>query len=122
VILGRRLQAQQQKVSTLYRHVRQFDVQNFKDSYEATYDFKVGSARFSATDEWNFFVPDLAEVWEFCREFPRFGDVAKIGKGFEFRSHADPLFPGQSVTISAQQRDGLVKGFVRLDETLQTHQ
>jgi type I restriction-modification system DNA methylase subunit len=122
VILGRRLQARQQNVSTLYRHVRQFDVQNFKDSYEATYDFKVESARFSATDEWNFFVPDLEEVWKFCREFPRFDDVAEIGKGFEFRSHADPLFPGQSVTISARQRDGLVKGFVRLGETLQTHQ
>ena len=123
VILGRRLEARRQNGGfVLYRHVRESGVQNFKQSYEATYTTKVQSARFSPADQWNLFVPDLGEVWEFCRELPRFGDVADIGKGLEFRSVRDPLFSKGLVTESDVQRNGLVEGFVRLRETLKTHE
>jgi len=123
VILGRRLQpGKQNKGAVLYRHVRKSGVENFKRSYKATYDSTVQSSRFSVADKWSFFVPDLEEVWKLCRALPRFGDIAEIGQGFQFRSQSDPLFPKHSVTESAQQRHGLVEGFVRLRESLQTHQ
>lgn len=123
VLLGRRTQpGQQNRISVFYRRVREPDVESFKQSYGATYDRKVQLSRFSAADQWSFFVPDLEEVWEFCREFPQFNSVAEIGKGFEFRSRTDPLFPPGAVTESPEQRDGLVEGFARLRETLQTYQ
>ena len=91
VILGRRLQpGQQNRNSILYRRVRESGIEAFKRSYEATYNSHVHASRFSSADEWNFHIPDLEEVWEFCQALPKFGSVADIGKGFEFRSRTDP--------------------------------
>jgi type I restriction-modification system DNA methylase subunit len=94
VILGRRLLPGQQNRSTiLYRRVRESGIENFKRSYEATSDSYVQVSRFSKADEWNFFVPDLEEVWEFCQALPKFGSIADIGQGLQFRSRSDPAFP-----------------------------
>ncbi len=123
VLLGRRLQpGQQHQGSVLYRRVREPDVENFKQSYGATYNFKVQLSRFSAADQWNFFVPDLEEAWEFCQKLPKFGDMATIGKGFDFRSHKDPAFPLDALTVSREPRKDFVEGFVRLHRKLQTHE
>ncbi len=122
VLLGRRLQpGRRNRSPILYRQVREPDIENFKKTYEATWDSEVQSSRFSAANQWNFFVPDLEEVWKFCPELPQFGSIADIGQGFQFRSRSDPQFPEQSLTETSEQRDGLVEGFVRLRETLQTH-
>lgn len=123
VLLGRRLQSEQQSQgSALYRRVHESDVENFKHSYEATYNSKVQLSRFSAVEQWNFFVPDLEEVWRFCRELPKFGDMATIGKGFDFRSQKDHAFPRHALTVSHEPRKDFVKGFVRLPPKLQTHE
>jgi type I restriction-modification system DNA methylase subunit len=123
VLLSRRTQpGQRNRGSVLYRRVREPDVENFKQSYGATYDCKVQLSQFSTANQWNFFVSDLKEVWEFCREFPKFSSVAGIGKGFEFRSRSDPLFPKGAITKSGTPHNGLVEGFVGLHETLQTHE
>jgi hypothetical protein len=123
VILGCRLQlGQQNQGSLLYRHVRELGVENFKQSYEATYDFQVQSSRFSAADKWSFFIPDLKEVWEFCQKLPKFGGMATIGKGFDFRSRKDPVFPLDALTVSHEPRKDFVEGFVRLHRELQTHE
>lgn len=123
VILGRRLQpGQQNRSSILYRRVRESGIENFKRSYEATSDSHVQASRFSKADEWNFFVPDRKEIWEFCQKFPKFNSIADIGKGFEFRSRTNSRFPKGAITESNTPRDGLVEGFVRLRKTLQTHE
>ena len=123
VLLGRRLQSRQQNLhSVLYRGVREQNIEDFKRSYEATYESHVQASRFSEANSWNFFVPDLEEVWEFCRELPQFGSIAEIGKGFEFRSKNDPRFPEGTITESNTRHDGLVEGFARLRKALQTHQ
>lgn len=123
VLLGRRTQpGQRNRGSILYRRVREPDVENFKQSYEATYDSQVQSSRFSAADQWSFFIPDLEEVWRFCRELPKFGDMATIGKGFDFRSRKEHAFPPRALTVSHEPREDFVKGFVRLHPKLQTHE
>ncbi len=123
VILGRRLQREKQNQSPiLYRRVREPDIEIFRRSYEATHESHVQVSRFSDTNLWDFFVPDLPEVWEFCRELPKFGNIAEIGKGFEFRSRGDPRFPEGAITESNTPRKGLTEGFARLSKTLQTHQ
>ena len=123
VILGRRSQREKQnRGPILYRRVREKNVEDFRRSYEATYESHVQVSRFSDTNRWDFFVPDLQEVWEFCRELPKFGNIAEIGKGFEFRSRSDPRFPEGAITESNTPRIGLTEGFARLSKTLQSHQ
>jgi type I restriction-modification system DNA methylase subunit len=123
VLLGRRLYpGRQNQRSVLYRRVREQNIENFKRSYEATYESHVPMSRFSETDSWNFFVPDLEEVWKFCQGLPTFGSIAEIGQGFQFRSKNDPQFPEGAITESKTPRDGLVEGFSCLRKTLQTYQ
>lgn len=123
VILGRRLQHEKQnRGPILYRRVREPDIESFRQSYKATYDSQVRATRFTSADKWNFFIPDLEEVWDFCQEFPKFGDIATIGKGFDFRSHKDPDFPLNTLSVSHGPRKGFVEGFVRLSQSLKTHE
>ncbi len=123
ILLGRRVQpGQQNQRSVLYRRVRESNIEDFKRSYAPTYESHVQVSRFSDANSWDFFVPDLEEVWEFCRELPQFGSIAEIGQGFQFRPKNDPQFPEGSITESNTRHDGLVEGFARLRKALQTHQ
>ncbi len=123
ILLGRRVQpGQQNQRSVLYRRVRESNIEDFKRSYAPTYESHVQVSQFSDANSWNFFVPDLEEVWEFCQELPTFGSIAEIGQGFQFRSKNDPRFPEGTITESNTRHDGLVEGFARLREALQTHQ
>jgi type I restriction-modification system DNA methylase subunit len=123
VILGRRLPRESgSSKSILYRHIRESDAAKFRLTYQGTRDFEIQQSRFSNVNEWNFFVPLLEEVWEFCREMPRFGDIAEIGKGLEFLSTSNPLFPKNAITESHTQFKDSVQGFARLRRSLLTHQ
>ena len=123
VILGRRLQHEKQNQGPiLYRRVREPDIESFRQSYKATYDSQVRATRFTSADKWNFFIPDLEEVWDFCQKFPKFGDIATMGKGFDFRSRKDPDFPLNTLSVSHGPRRGFVGGFVRLYQGLKTHE
>ena len=123
VILGRRLRREKQnRGHILYRRVREPDIESFKQSYRATYDSQVRATRFTSANRWNFFIPDLEEVWDFCQEFPKFSDIAIIGQGFNFRSHKDPDFPLNALSVSHGPRKGFVGGFARLYPSLKTHE
>jgi hypothetical protein len=123
LILGRRLQADKKNRRTiLYRRVRESGVVGFRHAYKATQDCEVQPSQFSEASGWSLSVPDLKEVWDFCRVFPCFGDIATIGKGFDFRSQDDPDFPRGAITSSPRPGKGLVKGFLRLYPTLLTHE
>jgi|SRR5262245_3038347 len=123
LILGRRLQSGQQNTRTiLYRRVREPDVSDFRQAYKATQAYEVEPSQFSDANGYNFSVPDLKEVWDFCRVFPSFGELATIGKGFDFRSQNDPDFPSGAITSSSKPIDGWIEGFLRLHPRLYTHE
>jgi hypothetical protein len=122
VILGRRLRENEKPTrSMMYRRVREVDVDRFKQDYEVTSEYQVEPERFLAARDDSFFVPDLEEVWGFCRNYPRAEDIAVIGKGFDFRAEDDPQLSAGTVRTADRYRHGLVKGFVRLSPQLQTH-
>jgi hypothetical protein len=102
--------------------VREQNIEDFRKSYEVTYESRVQVSRFLDTNNWNFFVPDLQEVWEFCGELPHFRSIAEVGQGFQFRSRSDSQFPEDAITISNTQHNGLIEGFARHRQTIQTHQ
>lgn len=122
VILGRRIQGEKSDKPILYRHIRYHDVDDFKQSYRATNDYRTQSSRFSSANDWNLFIPDLEEVWDFCSRYPKFEDIATIGKGFDFRSLEDPKFPEGAITVSSHPQNGLVEGFEKLQRHIQTHE
>lgn len=123
VILGRRLKREKQnRGPILYRRVREQNVKDFRRSYEATSENHIQVSRFSNTNRWSFLVPELEKVWESCRALPKFGNIAEIGRGFEFLSKSKSTFPGGSITESNTPRKGLTEGFARLHKNLQTHQ
>ncbi len=121
VILGRRLHHPLTTAkSILYRRVRDADADAFKKSYASTQDKLVQFSQFTATHKWSFFVPELEEIWTYCRKYPKFGAIAEIGKGFEFRSKQS--LPEGVITESETQQEGLVKGFARFRRSLLTHE
>ena len=123
VILGRRLQREKQNLSSiLYRRVREQNIEDFRNSYKATSENRVQVSRFSDTNRWSFFVPELEEVWESCRDLPKLSSIAGVGKGFEFLSKSRPTFPEGSITESNTPHKGLIGGFARLHRKTQTHQ
>jgi hypothetical protein len=123
VLLARCVKTGEQSRQTIaYRHVRERGVERFKRSYHVTNEYKIQSSQFSADNNWDFLVPDLQDVWKFCANLPKFDDVAVIGKGFDFRSEDDPNFPPGAITVSNEEREGFVSGFVKLHPTLQTHE
>ena len=121
VILGRRLPDLPKIPSHIfYRRVRSAEAEAFKQAYLSTQDRIIQLSQLSEARQWSFFVPDLEEVWDFCKRHPKFEDVADIGKGFEF--HSKRSLPQGAITESAIQLKNLVKGFARLRASLQTHQ
>jgi hypothetical protein len=108
--------------SVTYRHVRERDVGRFKRTYKVTSEHRTAHTRFSEKNHWSFLIPDLAEVWAYCSELPKFESIAEIGQGFQFRSHDDPKFLHDSITESDEWSAGLVSGFTRLRKQIQTHE
>jgi len=97
-------------------------VDDFKATFRPTCDAAVAQVSLLKASDSSFFVPDLADIWEFCRERPQLGTVADVGQGLFFRSSSDSLFPRGEVVESSQRRRGFVRGFARLRESLRTHQ
>ncbi|MBM4049649.1 MAG: SAM-dependent DNA methyltransferase, partial [Planctomycetes bacterium] len=121
-VLGRRLRAGRRATRPIkYRRIREVDVERFKQAYEVTNEVEVSPSRFCPENGWDFLVPDLEEVWEFCRRHIKFRDVADIGQGLIFRSRNDPLFPRKGIAQADRRQKGFLKGFARLRETLETH-
>ena len=122
VIIGRRLRLKEFRPSALaYKRIREHEIEAFKDSYQSTLHEGVNYSRFSPERSWSFLVPELAEVWDFCKKYPKFEEFAKVGQGFQFRSKNDPLLPKDAITESERRFSGAAEG-VKFSESLQTHE
>jgi hypothetical protein len=123
VILARRLRSNSRSTRpTLYRRVRERDFAGFRHLYDSTEDLEISPTNFSETNGWNFEVPELAELWEFCKALPSFADVATIGKGFDLRSVEDPDFVPNTIRFSTTPVESFIEAFLRLTAGLKTHQ
>ena len=123
VVMARRISSPWSHVNSVaYRRVRESDVGEFKRTFHPTTEDPVSQSRLLASDECDFLVPELAELWEFCREHLRLSSIADVGQGLFYRSPTDPLFPKGETTESHRRDKGFVRGFARLRESLQTHQ
>lgn len=123
VLMARRLPIGRSPIGKLiYKHVREGEIDLFKRTYKVENEHWANQSRFSETNHWSFFIPDLDAVWKSCKGLPRFDSIAEIGQGFQFRSVGDPEFPSGSITESHEWSPGLVRAFTKLRENVQTHE
>ena len=70
----------------VYLRIRESDVEEFKRTFRSTTDTLVSQSDLFANERCEFLVPDLAEVWDFCRKYPRLRSIADVGQGLTYRS------------------------------------
>lgn len=115
VILGRRRTVdKERRPLTSFRRVREREMDRFKLDYHCTVRRDVDQSRFNAALNLDLRIPELEEVWEWCREqgFTSLGTMADVGQGLAF--HGRRLARG-SETYSEERFAGAVRGFVRFD-------
>jgi type I restriction-modification system DNA methylase subunit len=119
ILVGRRVTKSNKATSLRYRRVREHDIERFKQSYTATTEQWVAQRRFVANADANMAIPDMEEVWAWCRYLPKCHEIVKIGKGLEYKNKT--TLPPNTQTISLHPFPGAVSGFARISPALQIH-
>jgi N-6 DNA methylase len=86
-----------------YKQVRKADREDFQRSYSATTSREVSQEYFAADPEARLLLPDLDEVWLWCRHLPVLSSIAKISKGLDYKNSSE--------SISEARFPRAVKGF-----------
>jgi len=107
ILIGRKITVRSDNNKSIrYRRVREGEIELFREKYETTSDVLVSSSKLSSTDSYDFRVPDLEDIWEYCSEMPELNDFVKIGRGFSHLGIENKKFPaGQKQTSSTPLND-----------------
>jgi hypothetical protein len=117
VLLGRRIPQPAKAMGRVrYRRVREPDAERFKQSYTATTDRLVPQTQFITSANTSLYIPELEEIWEWCRHLPHLARFAEIGKGLEYKGKG---LPADAQTLSRFPFPGAVRGFARVTPELQ---
>jgi len=120
ILLGRKVAQRPRKVHMLsYRQVREPEVEEFRKTYAVSSRRRVEQRRFCAEGDWDMRVPELDEIWLWCRDYPKLGDTSAIGKGLEFKGTD---LPQEAITYQTRRFAGAVRGFVHFDKNLEIQQ
>ena len=107
VLLGRKIRSKKQ---VSYLRVPKIKLEGFKDTYSVPEE-KVPKNVFYTAENYSFRLPQLKEVWEFCKTFPSLKKYIKTGRGFEYKS---------GLTIeerrSIKKFEGSARGFYDYDD------
>lgn len=120
ILLGRKITKGALSQSTIsYRRVREKQLPEFKATYAVSAKRTVDRSRFTSDNEWNLRVPDLEDVWMWCRNFQRLKSIATVAKGLDFVGKNS--LPPDAVTWSNHKFKGAVQGFVQFGSDVQLH-
>ena len=120
VLLGRRFPSPSPKdFKTRYRHVREPQMPQFRESFEVSRTEMISQSQFCQSADCDFRVPDLAGVWEALSGMTTLGEIADVGQGLVYLGRD---LPEGATTYSDQQFSGAVQGFVRFGSQLNLHQ
>ncbi|MCK5023439.1 MAG: N-6 DNA methylase, partial [Candidatus Aenigmarchaeota archaeon] len=81
VLLGRKVKSKK-KIS--YLRIHKSDLETFKDSYQAK-ETSLSKNELYKTENYSFRLPELKEVWDYCKEFSEFQEYATIVRGIEYK-------------------------------------
>jgi len=120
IVLARKGQLRERRGSSLtYRRVRERDVDGFKHDYHFSSVRRLDQSRFSAENGWDMRVPELEELWQWCRLYGTLESVAHISYGLSYEASK---LPEGAVKYSQRRFSGAKRGFVRLQHDLLLHQ
>jgi hypothetical protein len=116
LLLGRKLSQPGKVVGKVrYRRVREPDTERFKRCYTSTTERWFPQTRFITSAHASFQVPELEEVWEWCRHLPPLARFVEIGKGLEYKGKD---LPAGAQTLSRFQFSEAIRGFARMTPDL----
>lgn len=120
VLLGRKVAKRPRKKHTLgYRRVREPDIEEFTKTYAVSSRCRVEQQRFAAGDGYNMRVPELEEIWLWCRDYLTLDNVCETGQGLAFKGRD---LPQRTITYQKRRFTGAARGFVHFDRNLEIHQ
>ena len=107
ILLGRRIPQPSKVLGRVrYRRVREPDAEQFKRSYTVTTERWVPQTHFITNANTSLYIPELEEIWEWCRHLPQLAQFVEIGKGLEYRARAYLLMPKPSLGFHFQAQYG----------------
>ncbi|HUW99478.1 MAG: N-6 DNA methylase [Phycisphaerae bacterium] len=104
-----------------YRRVREPQSQRFRERYTVTTDQTVDQRRFITGPDCDMRIPDLEQIWDWCKGMDTLHDVAHSGKGFDF-FNKDTLRARGLRAFAQQTFPGSAPGFLRLEPKLMIHE
>ncbi len=120
IVLARKRPVRKRRGSSFtYRRVRERDLDGFKRDYRFSSVRRLGQSRFSADNGWDMRVPELDELWHWCRLYATLESVAHVSYGLSYEARN---LPEGAVKYSQRRFTGAKRGFVRLKHDLLLHQ
>ncbi len=106
-----------------FRRVQKWELDKFKESYQTSTD-QIFQSKFDIPPIYDFRLPQLHEVWEYCLRFPRLKKVANVRKGLEYKSmcpeeetfDSKKHLPPNALTISEHEFPDAVRGYAKFKE------
>ena len=96
VLMGRRKKPRTKPVALNYRRVRECGMEAFKERLAFSSAREVLQSRFEQSNDFDFWVPELDELWVYLSREPKLGEVATVGQGL---SHLGKELPVGAWTI-----------------------
>lgn len=118
VIIGRKVGTRPRQSHPFnHRIVRRHDAERFRLDYRFSVMHR---ADLSSETNWELRVPELVDVWVFCRAMSSLSELAAIGQGMSFLG-SDNLLPNV-LTVRRKRFSGAKRGFAVWHEKIQLHE
>lgn len=118
IILGRkRKTADKQFFSNskvCFSRIQNSDLQRFMERYESPIE-EVFQSKFDVPETYDFRLPILYNVWEYCQHLPHLATIAYVGKGLEYKGKDLPV---STITVSEGKFPRAVRGYARFEERI----
>lgn len=106
VLLGRKRKSRK---NVTYIRVPKSELEIFKDSYQAK-EIVLAKQDLYKAENYSFRVPELKEIWEYCKGYPVLQSYVTIGRGIEYKNF--------KTSVRKEQFPGAVKGYGRFEKVV----
>ena len=106
VLLGRKVES---KKNISYIRVPKSHLETFKNTYHAR-EASHSKNEFYMAEDVSFRVSELKEIWNYCKGYAKFRDIAEIGRGIEYKNFNN--------SVKKENFKGAVKGFGRFEKRI----
>ncbi|MGB2705905.1 MAG: N-6 DNA methylase, partial [Candidatus Omnitrophota bacterium] len=103
VLLGRKIKS---KKRINYLNITKANLENFKNTYQADEEL-VNKDIFYKAENYDLRILELKEIWDYCREYPKFQEYAIIGRGIEYKDF--------DKSVRKEKFPGAVKGYASFE-------